>query len=519
MTRKKSAKPDSRKINAASSGPSSTSYSPSLAHPAPDEVSEIGSPPIPQNLRDLAKKVRAAAEGANEGSVDANLDELIKYISSLSAFIKQKKKEKKKPKKEKPKLATNNLSDAKNYMKLMDALSEAIDVIKEFTSSDAKTIAQGFLKDIMGTLHVVNIAFIVMANAWERCEEMSKNQEACVSLLEEMNKLAQFVREFQKEHKEVMKAEISDATALIVETSMVCCTQIEASNTRRYSSTTEFAEELAKLEKQLQQMYTYLQLRMQFLGLTLINQLMQSLPSRDMAIIEKLPNPENPKDAVGTKKPVQLPVYPQHADETQKPLRLPNVSDHAKTVMEAAKAIDKENVDVDFSDLINYISELLRFIEEDVFPGERLLKGMGASHMATTGLLPVPNNEEARLSLLKETKILAIHVQEFQKRPALKEGMEASIREAIVLIVEASMACCTQIDRPKFSRFFKTTVDGVELAKFQKQLSNTRTRMQTELEICQFDARVTREFRMHLQSILFAICKFLVLVLVLQRIF
>lgn len=107
-------------------------------------------------------------------------------------------------------------------------------------------------------------------------------------------------------------------------------------------------------------------------------------------------------------------------------------------------------------------------IQKDVCPAHTkkivkgFLQGMGAAHMATTGLLVVANileryeaistNEEACLSLLEKMNILARHVTELQKRPELKGGMEDSIRKAIELIVEASIACCTQIDATKFSK-------------------------------------------------------------------
>jgi len=38
--------------------------------------------------------------------------------------------------------------------------------------------------------------------------------------------------------------------------------------------------------------------------------------------------------------------------------------DHAKNIREVADALDKENVDIDFNDLSNYISQFLDFIEE-----------------------------------------------------------------------------------------------------------------------------------------------------------
>nr|ABR16713.1 unknown [Picea sitchensis] len=44
--------------------------------------------------------------------------------------------------------------------------------------------------------------------------------------------------------------------------------------------------------------------------------------------------------------------------------------------------------------------------------------------------------------------------------------MENIMREAIRLIVEASIMCCTQIDSNKFSRFFSILINKNKLDKF-----------------------------------------------------
>jgi len=131
------------------------------------------------------------------------------------------------------------------------------------------------------------------------------------------------------------------------------------------------------------------------------------------------------------------PTHPAQVGSSSAPSSsiVPKDSDHTTNIREAVDAVDIENVDVDLSELINYISELLDFIKEkkkgnnqskpkaaryhwpgskgcfklrdvlseginvvkDVCPADTkkivqgFLQGMGAAHMATTGLLVVAN--------------------------------------------------------------------------------------------------------------------------------
>jgi hypothetical protein len=86
--------------------------------------------------------------------------------------------------------------------------------------------------------------------------------------------------------------------------------------------------------------------------------------------------------------------------------------------------------------------------------------------------------------------ILTLHVKKLLERRKLKEGMEDSIRKATELIVEASIACCTQIDATKFSKFFSTDVDGGKLDNFKTMLTETDTYMQKQMNLCIYDAIV-----------------------------
>lgn len=75
----------------------------------------------------------------------------------------------------------------------------------------------------------------MVANILERFETVSANQEDCLCLLEEMNKLAQHVKQLKERDdlKKGMESLIKEATELILEASIMCCTQIEDSKFRR----------------------------------------------------------------------------------------------------------------------------------------------------------------------------------------------------------------------------------------------------------------------------------------------
>ena len=104
-------------------------------------------------------------------------------------------------------------------------------------------------------------------------------------------------------------------------------------------------------------------------------------------------------------------------------------------------------------------------IQKDIIPGEAktviqgLLKGMGAAHLTCTGLLiaahvlerieTVSANGDECLLVLVEICNLAQHVKKLRQRDGLRKGMEDSIKEAMGLIVEASIMCSNQIGSSK----------------------------------------------------------------------
>ena len=87
---------------------------------------------------------------------------------------------------------------------------------------------------------------------------------------------------------------------------------------------------------------------------------------------------------------------------------------------------------------------------------------MGAAHLTTTGFLivahvlerieTVSTNRDNCLCVLDEICNVAQHVKKLRRRDGLKEGMEHSIKEAMGLIVEASIMCSNQIGSSKCLR-------------------------------------------------------------------
>ena len=80
---------------------------------------------------------------------------------------------------------------------------------------------------------MVTTRFVVVANILERFEEFGDNKTECLSLLKEMLFLAKLVKYFQ-EHPRLKESEgianvIKEATRLIVEGSILCCTQMKSS--------------------------------------------------------------------------------------------------------------------------------------------------------------------------------------------------------------------------------------------------------------------------------------------------
>lgn len=105
-------------------------------------------------------------------------------------------------------------------------------------------------------------------------------------------------------------------------------------------------------------------------------------------------------------------------------------------------------VDLDLDSLIYHIFHLLKFIKKEI----------GHAHWVTAGLLVVPNILQVAhgnewFDLLEEVNGLVEYLLYFIARSGLRKMMENKIREAIQLMVEASLMFFFQIDSSKFNRY------------------------------------------------------------------
>jgi hypothetical protein len=91
-------------------------------------------------------------------------------------------------------------------------------------------VVQNLLRGL-GQAHWAAAGLLVVANILERFETVSANQDECLSLLEEMNNLAQHVKDLKVRPglKKGMEVSIQKATEMIVEGALMCCSQIDSS--------------------------------------------------------------------------------------------------------------------------------------------------------------------------------------------------------------------------------------------------------------------------------------------------
>lgn len=158
----------------------------------------------------------------------------------------------------------------------------------------------------------------------------------------------------------------------------------------------------------------------------------------------------------------------------------------------------------DSTSLIN-LKEVMSGVAEtikDFFPdaktiAQKFLQGMGGLHVAATGFLVVgkimeryeniSDNKEECLCLLELMNNLIQEVKQLRERRRSMGAMEAKIKEAMELIIEVSLACCTQIDRPIYKKFFSTTVNKKELQRFQTRLTELHRKVQLQMDFVLHD--------------------------------
>lgn len=199
--------------------------------------------------------VVVVAEGDD---VNVDLDELIKHISELLEHIQEAGK-----KSALPKAGQRYLSASKSFSKLKEFLSEATNFMKDIIPGDAKTIVRGLLQG-MGTAHLATTGLLVVANILERFEDVSHNQDECFHVLKEMIFLAKVVKQIKErpQLQQRMHDEVKDATELIVEGSIKCCSQMASSQFSKFFSTSVNKEELGEVARQLDVKYKHIYIQM-----------------------------------------------------------------------------------------------------------------------------------------------------------------------------------------------------------------------------------------------------------------
>lgn len=110
-----------------------------------------------------------------------------------------------------------------------------------------------------------------------------------------------------------------------------------------------------------------------------------------------------------------------------------------------------------------------------------VVKGLGQAHWVTSGFLlvayildsveTVSSNREDCLYLLEQMYVLAVDIKGLAPDTD-NPRLQKLVKDGTELIVEASLMCCSQIDRRYFSRFFLTTVNKAELVKFKEKLQD-----------------------------------------------
>lgn len=206
---------------------------------------------------DYTKNINTAVGSVDTSNVDADLNDISDYISQYLAFIQGKM-----TKPSQTNVAKRDWPGSKCLFKLKEVVGQGGEAVKA-VCPDAKTIAQRSLQGL-GVMHMLTTGFLVVANIMERYETISHNKEVCLSLLEGMNTLVQYVKQLQERLglKEGMKTKIEKAIKLIIEVSLACCTQIDKPKYIQFFSTAVNQEEMVDFKKKLTALYNEIHLQM-----------------------------------------------------------------------------------------------------------------------------------------------------------------------------------------------------------------------------------------------------------------
>lgn len=175
----------------------------------------------------------------HEENVDVDLNSLSDYTSELlelvqlHQFLEFNKEEKKSPK---AKAARHYWPNSIGF-KLKKFLSEGRTVVNDIISIHheegiLEMVIQSLLEGISREEHLAAIGLLVVAEILERFDSVSANRDECLFLLEEMNRVAQSIKQLNERPilcEGTTYEKMRKATMWIVNSSIMCCAQIDPS--------------------------------------------------------------------------------------------------------------------------------------------------------------------------------------------------------------------------------------------------------------------------------------------------
>lgn len=141
-------------------------------------------------------------------------------------------------------------------------LFEAKDVIPgEAIKTAVSAVLQG-----MVAADLIITPFVVVASILEKFDEVGDNKNECICLLKEMIFLAKLVKQFQERPQlkgsDGISGVIKEATEVIVEGSILCCTQMKSSKFSKFWAASVNKGDLSKFRQKLRDMYTRMNAQM-----------------------------------------------------------------------------------------------------------------------------------------------------------------------------------------------------------------------------------------------------------------
>lgn len=117
---------------------------------------------------------------------------------------------------------------------------------------------------IIGHASFVTAGFSVVAYGLKRFQDVSRNQEECLSILEEMNNLNKLVWQCTERDKlkEGMQQQLKSATTMIMKGSIMCLHQISSSPFSKFLTTNKNEEDLGCLRGELIEKYRQINFQM-----------------------------------------------------------------------------------------------------------------------------------------------------------------------------------------------------------------------------------------------------------------